>query len=104
MARHTPVSLACAAVLSQVLISAVAAGDRPAARSGPRAQPQVPSDRPELRVAEALRANPLTAPYPIRTAWKDGAVVLSGRVGTGQVHDIVVRSAIALGYPVRDDL
>ena len=55
-------------------------------------------------MAKALRANPLTAPYPINATWRDGAVVLSGRVGTKQVHDAAVQMAIAFGFPFRDDL
>ena len=51
-----------------------------------------------------MRANPLTAPYPIAATWQKGTVVLSGRVGTKQVHDAAVRMAIAIGFPFRDDL
>ena len=46
----------------------------------------------------------MTAPYPITTSWRKGAVVLSGRVGTKQVHDVAVRLAIDTGVPFRDDL
>ncbi len=53
---------------------------------------------------QALRAHPLTAPYPIMTRVSKGAVVLSGRVGTKAVHDVAVQLAIASGSPVRDDL
>src|SRR5665811_17291 len=31
-------------------------------------------------------------------------VILSGRVGSKQVHDVAVRTAIDVGYPFRDDL
>ena len=55
-------------------------------------------------MARALRANPLTAPYAINATWRDGAVVLSGRVGTKQVHDAAVQMAIAFGLRFRDDL
>jgi osmotically-inducible protein OsmY len=60
--------------------------------------------RAELQVLSALRAHPLTAPYPIAATWNKGAVVLSGRVGTKEVHDVAVRLAIASGSPIRDDL
>jgi osmotically-inducible protein OsmY len=60
--------------------------------------------RAELQVLSALRTHPLTAPYPIAASWSKGAVVLSGRVGTKQVHDVAVQLAIASGSPIRDDL
>jgi osmotically-inducible protein OsmY len=63
-----------------------------------------PQQRPEVIMARALRANPLTAPYAINVAWKDGTVILSGRVGTKQVHDAAVQMAIAYGFRFRDDL
>ena len=61
-------------------------------------------ERPDVTVQNALRANPLTAPYPIAATWRNGAVVLSGRVGTKPVHDAAVHLAIALGFPFRDNL
>ncbi len=60
--------------------------------------------RPEILVLNAIRSHPLTAPYPITAVWKDGKVVLSGAVGTKQVHDAAVRIAIDVGAPVRDNL
>jgi hypothetical protein len=57
-----------------------------------------------LIVLNAIRANPVTAPYFIRTTWRKGAVELSGRVGTKQVHDVAVRLAIDCGIPFRDNL
>ena len=48
--------------------------------------------------------NPITAPYNIFATWQKGVIVLSGRVGTSVVHDLAMRTVIALGYPVRDDL
>ena len=53
--------------------------------------------RVELQVFSALRAHPLTAPYPIAVTWRKGVVVLSGGVGTKEVHDVAVRLAIAPG-------
>ena len=82
MDRLAHVGLTCVVVLSQSSIQAVLAGDQSDARS----QPQVSSqqrfvDRPDFIVNSVLRANPLTAPYPIRADWRNGAVILSGVVG-----------------------
>jgi osmotically-inducible protein OsmY len=63
-----------------------------------------PQERPEVIMARALRSNPLTAPYAISATWKDGMVIVSGRVGTKQVHDAAVQMAIAFGFRFRDDL
>jgi osmotically-inducible protein OsmY len=60
--------------------------------------------RPEIALLSALRSHPVTAPYPITAAWRKGAVVLSGRVGTKEVHDVAVRIAIDMGVPFRDNL
>jgi hypothetical protein len=73
---------------------------RPAIRSRETASPP----RPEAIVLNAIRANPVTAPYFIKAAWRRGAVELSGKVGTKQVHDVAVRTAIDLGIPFRDNL
>jgi osmotically-inducible protein OsmY len=72
---------------------------RPAAAQVPQTAP-----RPEQVVLSAIRSHPLTAPYPISATWQKGKVVLSGIVGTKQVHDTAVRLAIAVGVPFRDDL
>src|SRR4029077_9727781 len=98
MTRHDHVGLLCLVTLSLVVPSA-GAGDQ--ASSSPAARHV---DRPVAMVLAAIRANPATAPYPIAATWKNGAVVLSGRVGTGVIHDVAVRTVIDLGYPVRDDL
>jgi osmotically-inducible protein OsmY len=60
--------------------------------------------RQEILVLTALRSHPLTAAYPITVAWNKGAVVLSGPVGTKQVHDAAIRLAIDSGVPIRDNL
>ena len=60
--------------------------------------------RPEVVVWNAIRSHPVTAPYPITTSLRNGTVVLSGRVGTKQVHDVAVRLAIECGVSFRDDL
>src|SRR4051812_20236636 len=104
MDRPAQVCLAGIFIVSQVLIPGLTAADQPSPRARARAEARVPADRPDLQVVGALRANPLTAPYAIRSSWRDGTVVLSGRVGTKQVHDMAVRTAIAVGYPVKDDL
>ncbi len=70
-----------------------------------RGQPAgLASQRPEVVMWRALRANPMTAPYAINVSRKDGALVLAGRVGTKQVHDAAVQMAIAFGFRFRDDL
>ena len=63
-----------------------------------------PSSDPKSSWPRALRSNPLTAPYAISATWRDGTVILSGRVGTKQVHDAAVQMAIAFGLRFRDDL
>jgi len=59
---------------------------------------------PATIVRQALLANPVTAPYNLLTADRNGQVILAGTVGSKQIHDIAIRLAIALGYPIRDDL
>jgi osmotically-inducible protein OsmY len=66
-----------------------------------RAEPAV---APDVAVRQLLQANPIVAPYNISTSLRNGQVVLSGAVGTKQIHDIAIRLAIATGYPIRDDL
>jgi osmotically-inducible protein OsmY len=73
-------------------------------RRVPSAQVAPSTPRPELVVLNAIRSHPVTAPYPIMATWQKGKVVLSGVVGTKQVHDTAVRLAIAIGVPFRDDL
>ncbi|MFO0889751.1 MAG: BON domain-containing protein [Isosphaeraceae bacterium] len=95
----------CAIVIGSSCPPGVHAEDR----SGwPPAAPLRPSEggarSPDLLTLQALQANPITAPYPISVSWQKGRIILSGRVGTGQVHDAAVRTVIALGYPIRDDL
>jgi osmotically-inducible protein OsmY len=104
MDRHPRGLIAVVILVAQSLLSGVMAGDQPVPRARARVEKPVPADRPDLQVAGALRANPLTGPYGIRIGWRDGSVVLSGRVGTKDIHDVAVRTAIAVGYPVKDDL
>jgi len=69
-----------------------------------RPQSFPPQDRADIAILRALQGNPITAPYRISTSLRDGRVILSGKVGTSQVHDTAIRIAIATGYPFRDDL
>lgn len=86
----------------------VAAGLASAQQAGPTAAgprpADIPQQRPEVIMVRALRSNPLTAPYAINATWRNGLVILSGRVGTKQVHDAAVQMAIAFGFRFRDDL
>src|SRR5262245_48112354 len=104
MDRHAHVNLTCVVVLGQALIPAAIAADPPVSKPSRQIAAERPSDRPDLAVLQALRANPLTAPYMIKIAWRDGAVILSGRVGTSQIHNVAVRTVIDLGFAVKDDL
>ncbi len=55
-------------------------------------------------VVDALRANPATAPYEIQVTPSKGAIVLSGKVGTKQIHDVVIQTVVNLGFVPHDDL
>jgi hypothetical protein len=94
----------CVVVLSQLLAHSVVGADDFGLPTTTRNSKEVGPNRPESIVLNAIRAKPLTAPYPINATWRDGAVVLSGRVGTTQIHDAAIRTAIDLGYPIRNDL
>ena len=75
---------------------------------GPLASSQTPQTTTrrsvETSIAEALANDPITAPYRISFESRGGKIVLKGRVGSKAVHDIVVRTAIAYGVPIGDDL
>jgi len=58
----------------------------------------------ETLIAEALIANPMTAGSPITIEPRNGKVVLRGRVGSKAVHDAIVRTAIAFGVSISDNL
>ncbi len=62
------------------------------------------AENPDVTVRQLLLANPVTAPYNLMTAYRNGQVVIAGTVGTKQIHDVAIRLAIATGYPIRDDL
>ena len=68
------------------------------------AQPQAGATQPEIALLQAFAANPVTAPYRIGTTLRKGRIVLAGRVGTKQAHDVAVRTAIGLGLRFDDDL
>jgi osmotically-inducible protein OsmY len=64
---------------------------------------------PRLTLAEnsllqALAQNPVTAPFVYATSVRGGKVVLTGRVGTKQVHDAAIRTATVLGITIDDQL
>src|SRR4051812_35378507 len=74
-----------------------------AAPPAPTGQTPAPDPR-SVAILQALRDNPITAPYRFFVAARGGRYALSGKVGTKQVHDAAIHTMIALGYPVRDDL
>jgi osmotically-inducible protein OsmY len=84
------------------------ARQKEAAKGTRRPAPPAPAGqsaaRLETAVLAAIRSNPVTAAYPIWTSTQKGKVVLSGIVGTKQVHDAAVRMVIDMGIPFRDDL
>ncbi|MDR3633779.1 MAG: BON domain-containing protein [Isosphaeraceae bacterium] len=67
-------------------------------------RPGADPGRPDAAVMQALQSSPVTAPYRISANWRDGKLVLAGRVGTKQIHDAAVRTALAYTSAVRDDL
>ena len=70
----------------------------------PRASTQVLAADPAATMIQALQTNPLTGPYRFAVRPGGSQYVLSGRVGSKLAHDAAIRTMIALGYPVRDDL
>jgi hypothetical protein len=69
------------------------------------AAPSVQSPRrADTALAEALAANPLTAPYRLSVFEQGRKVVLAGRVGDSYAHDAAVRTAIAMGIPISDQI
>lgn len=59
---------------------------------------------PGADLLKLLQANPITAPF--RFGIRPGArrMILSGRVGSKFAHDVAIRTAIAAGYPIDDEL
>src|SRR5271157_767164 len=104
MDRHSRVGFMCLVVIAQALVQVPAARGQQGNPPGslmPSAQRWA---QPDAIVLSAIRANPLTAAYAINATWRNGKVILSGRVGTSVIHDMAVRTVIDLGYPLRDDL
>ncbi len=58
----------------------------------------------EVNLLRSLQANPVTAPYGFATEPQGRKIILHGRVGTKQVHDVAIQTAIGLGVPVVDAL
>jgi osmotically-inducible protein OsmY len=67
-------------------------------------QTQVVTKTLDMAIAESLAGNPVTAPFRIGVASRNGKLVLTGRVGSSYVHDAAVRTAIAYGASVSDQL
>jgi hypothetical protein len=78
-------------------------GSNPSTHSSPSTSAST-ALRPETQVLKAIKGNPAIAPYEIKTTWQKGAVLISGRVGSTAIHDLVIQTAIDLGYPFRDAL
>jgi hypothetical protein len=104
-------SFLAAAVLAQshAAFAQTTTNGTPATPASPQASttaavPDKDAARPEVTLLQALLANPMTAPYRFAVTRKGNMLILSGRVGTKMIHDAAIRTAIALGYPVRDDL
>ena len=55
-------------------------------------------ERPEATVQNALRTNPLTAPYAIVATWSNGAVVLTGRRQAESWDESAAGSAAPLDF------
>jgi BON domain len=104
MDRHSRVGFCCLLAVTQALVQVPAVLGQQGYPPGYRVPSAQRSDQPDSIVLSAIRANPLTAPYAITAAWRNGKVILAGRVGTNVIHDMAVRTVIDLGYPVRDDL
>src|SRR5262249_13275257 len=82
--------------------SARATGQSPARATDQSPALSTAPGGPASQLLQALTANPLTAPYRFAVTVRDGRYVLSGRVGTKQVHDAAIQTAGALGIAVRD--
>ena len=108
MTRHRSVSLLALALA----VPASGIGPSPAGAQSiapPTPSPSSPPTgqappRPEAVLVEALRANPITAPYRIGVEARGKKLAIRGRVGSKQVHDAAVRTAIAYGFSVSDEL
>ncbi len=87
------------AAIAQATPNPPGAAQEPATQSGASMPTRLEAD-----VLQALAANPATAPYPFATAIRGGKLVLRGRVGTKQIHDIAIRTAMAFTPAIDDQL
>lgn len=79
--------------------------DAPEKRVVPKTRESAPTGpRPEEQILQALRANPVTAPFRFTVVRVRGQYALSGRVASRAVHDYAIQTMIGLGYSIRDDL
>ena len=78
----------------------------PATRPAPPASapPLADANRAEQAILQALGSNAATAPYKFSVQPKNGRYVLSGRVGTKQIHDMAIRIAPDTGVPITDQI
>ena len=88
------------ALVGSLLALAVAGGT---ARAQAVPAPTRPATAEEA-ILRALAENPATAPYAISTSRKAGRVVLAGRVGTREVHDVAIRLALDVTPSIDDRL
>ena len=84
------------------ILSSSAAGQTAQAPMPAKAKADPPSA--EVAVLQMLLRHPVTAPYTFRTARRNGKVVLAGRVGTKEVHDVAVRLAMNVTSSIDDRL
>ncbi len=66
--------------------------------------PGLVSNGIEVSLLRSLQANPATSIYAFSTERRGSKIALRGRVGTKLAHDSAIRTALALGVPVIDDL
>lgn len=101
-----PFALVIAALATAPIARATAQVARPPATSTAAGQttPTIQVVTPESAVLRALLANPATAPYRYSVGRKDGRLVLSGRVGTKEVHDVALRLAMTVTPSIDDRL
>ncbi|MDB5353349.1 MAG: putative periplasmic or secreted lipoprotein [Planctomycetota bacterium] len=94
--RGIVIGLAVLSVLSHAARAQVGSG------AAPRAAAQADSSSVEIAILNALRTHPITSGYAFRTGRKDGRIVLSGRVGTKEIHDVAIRLALSLTSAIDD--
>jgi BON domain len=76
------------------------------AQTNPAPTRHTPVDANQARqsILRALASSPVTAPYQFWVEHKNGRFVLTGRVGTTEIHDVAVRIALDSGLPITDQL